>query len=921
MHSQDELQIGPPPEHYTVAIICSLDCQLIAIRCMFDTHFKTPLIDQTYDDNAYTCGCINGHYVVVANKGLFETGVLNASVQTGPLRRSFSQLQSIIVLGTAGGIPYKPPKSDPMEDIRLGDVVVGWPGPSQQSFVQWDSGTHKSDGFKVVSMFDRPSKRLRNALGKLQANRKEHGDSKFKENLKRCIVDKSTIFYRPEPESDVLFMPQYFHPPENPSCEKCDPSERVDRPERTDAAEVKIHYGPIASGSGVMKLAELRDSVGEKTGALCIEMSAAGVAAWEGTDPLAIKGISDYADSHKTDYMAQWRPYAAATAAAYMRELLYTMDPGLLPGMNYNQPHLSNSEIQDCLRDLRSTDPRADKTRIEKTKGGLLPDLYRWILEDDDFKTWRDNKESPLLWIRGDPGKGKTMLLCGIIDELKKSTTNILSFFFCEAADSRINNATAVLRGLIYLLVIQHNSLVSHVRDNAGGKPFEGENAWWALLNIFDSIIHDPSLQNTYLIVDALDECVTDLPLLLDFIVQKSSASPRVKWIVSSRKWPIIEEHLDATIQKVPLCLESKDKSIAAVSTYIKYKVDELARMKKFDDETRDAVKNHLSSNAENTFLWVAMVCQELVKVDRWEFCVDMLNAFPLGLDPLYQRMMEQICNSNKADLCKRILAVISTVYRPVTLQELTSFIDTPDISGSHEFLADIIKLCGSFLTLRDPIVYFIHQSVKDFLLEKAMDKIFPSGIKTVHYSIFSRSLQAMPNKLCRRDIYGLRSPGFSIDRVKQPEPDPLAAVRYSCVYWVDHLCECDQSWSSSWSSSYYALRRTQKYKVRSLTPPDPDGSISSSLEKWRYLSLSLFWIYLWFLISLRNVLSCDRQSVTNTNKDLQDDGSVDKFLRQSYLQWLEALSLLRSLSSGVIMIRKLENRLQVCFSVILRYR
>ena len=102
------------------------------------------------------------------------------------------------------------------------------------------------------------------------------------------------------------------------------------------------------------------------------------------------------------------------------------------------------------------------------------------------------------------------MLLCGIIDELKKSTTNILSFFFCEAADSRINNATAVLRGLIYLLMKQHDSLVSDVRDNAGGKPFEGENAWWALLNIFDSIISrycGPKSVETFVTVPRIAMC------------------------------------------------------------------------------------------------------------------------------------------------------------------------------------------------------------------------------------------------------------------------------------------------------------------------------------------------------------------------------------------------------------------------------
>jgi hypothetical protein len=49
------------------------------------------------------------------------------------------------------------------------------------------------------------------------------------------------------------------------------------------------------------------------------------------------------------------------------------------------------------------------------------------------------------------------MLLCGIIDELVKSASYIanVSFFFCQATDARINNAIAVLRGLLYLLVKQ----------------------------------------------------------------------------------------------------------------------------------------------------------------------------------------------------------------------------------------------------------------------------------------------------------------------------------------------------------------------------------------------------------------------------------------------------------------------------------
>jgi hypothetical protein len=41
---------------------------------------------------------------------------------------------------------------------------------------------------------------------------------------------------------------------------------------------------------------------------------------------------------------------------------------------------------------------------------------------------------------------------------------------------------------------------------------------------------------------------------------------------------------------------------------------------------------------------------------------------------------------------------------------------------------------------------------------------------------------------ILRRDIYNLRTPGIYINQVKQPSPDLLAVVRYSCLYWVDHL-------------------------------------------------------------------------------------------------------------------------------------
>lgn len=480
---------------------------------------------------------------------------------------------------------------------------------------------------------------------------------------------------------------------------------------------------------------------------------------------------------------------------------------------NNNYYKTREGEDTECLRDLRTTDPRDDKARIEATKGGLLEDSYRWILEHGDFQKWRDDEHSRLLWIKGDPGKGKTMLLCGIINELSPQTklddqqaNTSLSYFFCQASDERINSATAVLRGLIYLIVRQQPLLVSHVQkkyEHGGETLFKDVNAWFALSEIFSSILEDESLEHTYVIIDALDECVTDLPRLLDFISIKSARFHRVKWVVSSRNWPDIEERLDLATQQTRLCLELNEKSIsAAVDAYIKHQVEWLAQKKKYSAGTKGAVQRHLSSNSNDTFLWVALVCQNLEKISSRNI-LSKLNEFPPGLDALYERMIQQINHSedvSDAQCCHQILATVLLVHRPVTLYELGTLVESlEDISTDAEWIQKAIERCGSFLTIRDGRVYLIHQSVKDYLGNNVGTPIFSLSPAEVHHIIVSRSIQAM-STILRRNMYNLHSPGLLTSKIKIPDQDPLKAIRYSCIHWADHFCDIHNSISQSQS-------------------------------------------------------------------------------------------------------------------------
>ncbi|KAL2885567.1 Vegetative incompatibility protein HET-E-1 [Ceratocystis lukuohia] len=443
---------------------------------------------------------------------------------------------------------------------------------------------------------------------------------------------------------------------------------------------------------------------------------------------------------------------------------------------------------KQCLSDLFIADPGTDKKTIESTKGGLLEDSYKWIISHNSFEQFRKGSESQILWIKGDPGKGKTMLLCGIIDELMLENSSTLSYFFCQATSNRHNTATSVLRGLIHHLARCNPRLIKHVREKYDYKRelFKTEMPWHDLCDILTAMVNDPGVKDVILIVDGLDECSADRPKLLKFIIKPLP----VKWIVSSRNWLDIQDALEDAKHKVKIHLEINQDSVsAAVDSFIEFKVDQLMRTKKCDEAKKAAILEYLKTNSNGTFLWVALVCHELSNSQvRNRHMLDTMKSLPPGLDPLYQRMMMNISESKDAQLCKDIVAYVLIVYRPLTLDELRVLVEGLEDERTIE-VEELIASCGSFLTIHNNVVSFVHQSAKDYFQNKALQEILPFGLSHQHHKVLLRSLDILHKKL-QRDIYGLQAPGCLIDEVSVPEPNPLAPIQYFCIFWADHLCE-----------------------------------------------------------------------------------------------------------------------------------
>ncbi|ODM23012.1 hypothetical protein SI65_00601 [Aspergillus cristatus] len=503
------------------------------------------------------------------------------------------------------------------------------------------------------------------------------------------------------------------------------------------------------------------------------------------------------------------------------------------------------NENKKCLQDLHLTDPEHDMECIEGSKGRLLPQSSTWILHHPSFTDWRYSETTRLLWMRADPGKGKTMLMISIIKDLQHiSGPSPLSFFFCQATDARLNDATAVLRGLIYKLVHQQPVLISHLHkeyDTAGSKLFEGSNAFVAVSRILHNMLRDPQLNHVYLVVDALDECQSGLKQLLGFILESlSDPNCHVRWLVSSRHKTEIDSGL-SHMSRTELNLEkgTENEISYAVKAYIDHEMRGLIaqyekKYRDIDHETHEQLQSiesnvveELHKKAENTFLWVALIFQQI----QPEHCdadevLDFVRKMPVGLHEMYNQMMDRIIQLSKqkdrsACLCKEVLLVAVNSYRPLQLSEMVTLAALPKFADTQK----IIQLCG-LLSLReeDTVIYFVHQSAKDYLIQHAKPEItfqlFPTGYGKGHQTIMSRSLESM-ERILKRDIYKLQHPGFCITDVHPLSPDPLAPIRYGNVdgflrkhllHWLEAL-----SLIKSMSSSVSAIAKLTNM-VRSLS-------------------------------------------------------------------------------------------------------
>ncbi|KAK1725319.1 nucleoside phosphorylase domain-containing protein, partial [Colletotrichum acutatum] len=453
------------------------------------------------------------------------------------------------------------------------------------------------------------------------------------------------------------------------TCVHCNPEDELTRDNRPDT-DPEIHYGTIASGNSIVKESVSRGQILQKleTKCLCFEMEAAGL--MNDFPCLVIRGVCDYADSHKND---RWQNYAAIVAAAYAKELLLVMEAtnvvqtkqiGEIIGIGQSrQPRDTHWEVQelsagdrfDKLRSwLSAPDPSIDHNKASNLHHA---GTCQWFLESPKYLQWKTESRSAL-WLHGLPGCGKTILSSRIITDLQHGGLICLYFYF-TFTDTKKQSLDMAVRSLVYQLYCQSKPAevyLNSVFDSRANNLAQPDTN--CLCSWFEAMVKETG--EVWIVLDALDEWETNHECQEGQALKNKGLLPWIKtllksWesnfhiIFTSRDEKNIRKALEAIPENMQISVRNEHVD-ADIQSFIQTTIatwDDLCEWK--DDQTsRQKVEKHLISHADGMFRWVSCQLVTLKDCCDGEQLQETLASLPKTLDETYARILDKIPGPRK---------------------------------------------------------------------------------------------------------------------------------------------------------------------------------------------------------------------------------------------------------------------------------
>lgn len=364
----------------------------------------------------------------------------------------------------------------------------------------------------------------------------------------------------------------------------------------------------------------------------------------------------------------------------------------------------------------------------------------RWFLAKPEYAAWRDvenqSDHGGFLWIKGNPGTGKSTLMKYLFEEAKRKaqgdpTQLTLSFFFLARGTTEEKSTIGLYRSLLHQLfqkaVDLRDSLEWMTADGARGI----EQSGWHEVALKQTMMHAiPKLgtRSLTIFVDALDECdqrqaAGMVSFFEDLCNRADEAQVTLQICFSSRHYPTI------VIQKgMEVTLEDESGHVDDIQQYIKSKL-RLGKTKR-----AEALRAEILQKSSGIFLWVVLVL-DILNAEYPNSSVSIkeirnrLEEIPPGLHDLFEKIIGR--DEKNLEQLQMCLKWILFAARPLQPQELYFAIqlgldressgcwdpDDIELDETKTFVRSCSKGLAEVTRNKACEVQFIHESVRDFLL------------------------------------------------------------------------------------------------------------------------------------------------------------------------------------------------------------
>ena len=374
-----------------------------------------------------------------------------------------------------------------------------------------------------------------------------------------------------------------------------------------------------------------------------------------------------------------------------------------------------------------------------------------WLLSHEKYTAWLAQPHT-LLWIVGKPGAGKSTLIRYAFQNSSSNNDVVATFFFYGRGSDLQKSACGMLRSLLHQLLDQSPELLSKFtlifKKKRETKQNSESNYEWhetELREFLQDWILSASRDRAIRIyLDALDEAGQEVAVRLvayfeELIERLHPTSPGLKICFSCRHYPVL-----APKNALKVCVE--DENHHDIETYVRQR---MTRHQLSDQEESRKLEQEIIAKSSCIFQWVVLIIPIIIQSDNDGASVakirQRLKEIPRKLSDLYQHILSNIREPKRA---VQLMQWICFATEPLLLEELRYAIVvdiTKDIKSLKECQSSVdfaetdeqMRRTVNSLSggLAETVKYknretvrFIHQSVKDYLIEsglRSLDRFF----------------------------------------------------------------------------------------------------------------------------------------------------------------------------------------------------